>query len=488
MGSKTFKKAISILLAVAMVVVACVSYFSMDSKAATGGFQVSGTKLYDANGNEFIMRGVNYPHAWYTSQYTTAIPAMASKGFNTVRFVVSNGQQYTKTSYSELSALVDLCKQNNMVAVLEVHDATGSDSTSDLNAAVNYWIENKSILQGNEAYVILNIANEWYGSWDDGSTWKSGNISAIQSLRNAGITNTIMIDTAGWGQYPQVIFDHGTAVLAADSQSNTMFSIHMYEYAGGNETTVKNNIDNVLNKNLCLVIGEFGGYHTNGDVDEGTIMSYCQQKSVGWLAWSWTGNSSDLSFLDLCNDFSGSSLTDFGNTVIYGSNGVSTTAKTCTVFTGSSTGSSSSGNTGSSSSGSSSSGSSSSSSTGETSTNIFYGSSYADNWAQAVSVSTTKNGGTANVTDMQSGDYIWVEYTGAYGDYDLVFESFCGGNSWAKISPSENGTTSSGTYYSKFAYSDIVNVYGSDFSTVDKVHISSHVNGITVKSVDIVTK
>ena len=87
---------------------------------------------------------------------------------------------------------------------------------------------------------------------------------------------------------------------------------------------------------------------------------------------------------------------------------------------------------------------------------------------------------------MQSGDYIWVEYTGAYGDYDLVFESFSGGNSWAKISPSENGSTSNGTYYSKFYYNDIVNVYGSDFSTVDRVHISSHVNGITVKSVDIV--
>ena len=254
----------------------------------------------------------------------------------------------------------------------------------------------------------------------------------------------------------------------------------MYEYAGGDSTTVKNNIDNVINKNLCLTIGEFGGYHSNGDVDEGTIMNYCQEKSVGWLAWSWTGNSSDLSFLDLCNDFAGNSLTDFGNTVIYGSNGVSQTSGICTVFTGSSSGSSSSSGTG-----NSSSGSSSSSST--ISTNLFYGSSYANNWAQAVSLSTTHYGGSVDVTSMTSGDYIWVEYTGSYGDFDLVFESFSGGNSWAKISPSENGTTSSGTYYAKFNYSDIVSVYGSDFSTVDKVHVSSHVSGITVISVDVVT-
>ena len=36
----------------------CMNFFSLSASAATGGFQVSGTKLYDANGNEFIMRGV----------------------------------------------------------------------------------------------------------------------------------------------------------------------------------------------------------------------------------------------------------------------------------------------------------------------------------------------------------------------------------------------------------------------------------------------
>ena len=476
MRTRVSKKIVSIMLTMVMMFMVCINVNSVPASAASAGFHVSGTKLYDANGNEFIMRGANYPHAWYTSEYTTAIPAIASKGFNSVRIVLSNGQKYDKTSYSEVSALIDICKQNNLVAILEVHDATGSDSTDALNQAVNYWIEMKSLLQGNEAYVILNIANEWYGTWDDGNAWKNGNISAIKSLRNAGINNTIMVDCAGWGQYPQVIFDHGKEVLNADSQGNTMFSIHMYEYAGGDATTVRNNIDSALNQNLCLVIGEFGGYHTNGDVDEQTIMDYCQEKGVGWLAWSWTGNDESLNYLDMCYDFAGNSLTSFGNQVIYGTNGISQTAKTCSIFSGYDYDDDDydddydDDNDGS-----------------DTSTNIFYGSSYADNWAQAVSVSTTHYGGSVDVTGMSDGDYIWVEYTGAYGDYDLVFESFSGGNSWAKISPSENGSTDNGTYYSKFYYNDIVNVYGSDFSTVDKVHISSHVSGITVKSVDIVT-
>ena len=191
MRSKVLKKATGYLLTAVMVMMLCVNFFGIQVSAASDGFKVSGTKLYDANGNEFIMRGVNYPHAWYTSEYKTAIPAIADKGFNCVRLVMANGQKWGKTSYSEMSEMIELCKQNKLVAIVEIHDATGSDSTSDLNKAVDYWIEMKNLLQGNEKYVIVNIANEWYGTWDNGSAWKSGNISAVQKMRNAGIKNTV---------------------------------------------------------------------------------------------------------------------------------------------------------------------------------------------------------------------------------------------------------------------------------------------------------
>lgn len=301
--------------------------------AASNGFQVSGTTLYDGNGKEFVMRGVNYPHAWFPSQYQTAIPAIAKKGFNCIRIVISNGQKWTKTSYAELNQLISACKQNNLVAILEIHDATGADDTYSLNQAVNYWIEMKTLLQQNQNYVIVNIANEWYGTWDDGNSWKNGYISAIRQLRTAGINNTLIVDCAGWGQYPQVIFDHGTSVLEADTQKNTMFSIHMYEYAGGNSDIVKNNINQVLNKNLCLTIGEFGGYHTNGDVDEDEIMRSGNSKHVGWIAWSWKGNDSSLNYLDLSYDWDGNSFTQFGNRVIYGTDGVQQTSSICSIFT-----------------------------------------------------------------------------------------------------------------------------------------------------------
>ncbi|WP_081756939.1 fibronectin type III domain-containing protein, partial [Gorillibacterium massiliense] len=295
------------------------------------GFYIKGTTLYDANGNPFVMRGINHAYTWYKGQESVAIPAIAQTGANTIRIVLSDGEQWTKDSLESIQNLITLSEKNKLVVILEVHDGTGSNSAAVLDNIANYWIEMKSALIGKEKTVILNIANEWYGPWD-GAGWAQGYMSVIPKLRNAGIKNTIMVDCAGYGQYPQSIVDYGTQVFNSDSQKNTMFSIHMYEYAGADASTVKSNIDNVLNKNLALVIGEFGIKHTNGDVDEATIMSYSKEKSVGYLGWSWKGNSSDLAYLDMSTDWQGSSFTEQGRAIIESQYGIRATSKTCTVF------------------------------------------------------------------------------------------------------------------------------------------------------------
>lgn len=301
--------------------------------ASTKGFYVNGTQVLDANGNPFIMRGVNHGHTWFKDTYPTVIPAVAATGANTIRIALSDGGQWEKDDINTIRNIIALSEQNNLVTVLEVHDATGHDSITSLNRAVDYWIEMKNALVGKESTVIINIANEWYGSWDDGTNWAEGNKQAITRLRNAGINHMLMVDTAGWGQYPQTIFDHGREVLNADPQKNVMYSIHMYEYAGGDATTVRNNIDNVLNQDLALVIGEFGHYHTNGDVDEDTILSYAQQRGVGWLAWSWKGNGTEWQYLDMSNDWAGADLTSYGNRIINGANGFQATSKIASVYT-----------------------------------------------------------------------------------------------------------------------------------------------------------
>ncbi|MBO2942429.1 cellulase family glycosylhydrolase [Paenibacillus sp. F411] len=318
------------------------AFSSPQKVSAASGFYVSGNTLYDATDKPFVMRGVNHAHSWYKDQLSTAIPAIAATGANTVRIVLSNGSQYSKDDINTVSNIISLAEQNKLIAVLEVHDTTGKDDQGSLNNAVNYWISIKDALIGHEDTVIINIANEWYGTWD-GKSWANGYKQVIPQLRNAGLTHTFMVDSAGWGQYPKSIHDYGMEVFNADPLKNTMFSIHMYEYAGGNANTVQSNINGVINQGLALVIGEFGHKHTDGDVDEATILNYSKQKGVGWLAWSWKGNSSTWAYLDLSKDWAGTSLTAWGNTIVHGSNGIKATSVISGVYGGGSHGGGSNG-------------------------------------------------------------------------------------------------------------------------------------------------
>lgn len=285
---------------------------TVSTPSVTGaGFHVEGQNIVDANGNVFIMRGLNIAHAWFTDKTEQSIKAAAEKGTNCLRIVCSDGAKWNKTSASEIKQIIEWCKQNKQICILEAHDATGSNNAADIVKAAEYWAEMKDILNDNTAYVILNIANEWYGEWQSGA-WAEGCKQAVDVIRKAGIKNMIMLDSAGWGQYPKSIGEKGAEIFASDPDKNIVFSAHLYEYGGGTAQMVNDNIKAALSCGAPVVIGEFGYKHTDGDVDEAAIMSCCKQNNMGYLAWSWKGNGGGVEYLDLVNDWDGTSLTEWG--------------------------------------------------------------------------------------------------------------------------------------------------------------------------------
>lgn len=299
-----------------------------------GGMYVNGTNLYDGNGNPFLFRGVSLAHAWFPSYTQTSINAVAKLGANSVRVVLADGFQWTKTSSDEVKNIISWCRQNNLVCILEVHDHTGHDDPNELdNTAADYWIGLKDILNANKDYVVVNIANEWLGTWGKGDVWTNAYCTAIKKLRDAGIQNVFMVDAPGYGQETSSLISNCTTVKNADITGNTMFSIHMYSVAGKDAATVKSNIDNMLGKGVCTIIGEFGDYQNGGVVDASTIMSYSAQKQVGTMAWSWKGNGGQDANLDLSNDWAGTNLTDWGEFVFSSDYGIQKTSKL--AYTGS---------------------------------------------------------------------------------------------------------------------------------------------------------
>ncbi|REF98228.1 mannan endo-1,4-beta-mannosidase [Asanoa ferruginea] len=307
---------------------------------AAAGFTVTNGRLYDANGTEFVMRGISHAHTWFPSQ-TRAFADIKATGANTVRVVLSGGR-WPANSASDVSNVVNLCRQNRLICVLENHDTTGYGEQSGavtLAAAVDYWISLRAALAGQERYVIINLGNEPIGNNAVSPTWTQATTAAIQRMRDAGFDHTLMVDAPNWGQdWRFEMRDNAAAVFAADPDRNTVFSIHMY---GVFDTAaeITDYLGRFRTAGLPIVVGEFGFNHSDGNPDEDTIMAYAQTNRIGYLGWSWSGNGGGVEYLDMVTGFDPTRPTSWGQRIIDGANGIRSTSREATVFGSGPTGS-----------------------------------------------------------------------------------------------------------------------------------------------------
>ena len=328
----------NVLLAVASALALILSLAAISLPAhADSGFRVADGRLVDAAGNDFVMRGVSHAHTWFTHQ-DQSISDISALGANAVRVVLSSGDRWDENSASDVAAVVADCKANQVICMLEVHDTTGYGEESEaatLDQAVDYWLRIQDAVQGEEDYVLVNIGNEPYGN-DEATNqgWAADTADAIDRLRDAGFTHTLVVDAPNWGQDWQGIMRQDAAeVFAADPDANTMFSIHMYGVYE-QESVIVDYLESFVDAGLPLVIGEFGHFHSDGDPDEDAIMAHAQRLGLGYIGWSWSGNSGGVEYLDMAIDFDPANLGEWGERIFHGPNGIAETALRAPVFDG----------------------------------------------------------------------------------------------------------------------------------------------------------
>ncbi|MFV2108027.1 cellulase family glycosylhydrolase [Micromonospora sp. LOL_015] len=328
------KTRLSVAAATLLALVTSVVVLVQPAHAAVG-LHVSGGRLVEANGTPFVLRGVNHAHTWYPSQ-TSSFANIKSLGANAVRVVLSNGHRWTRNDASDVANVISLCKANRLICVLEVHDTTGygeEGAAATLASAAGYWISLASVLRGQENYVIINIGNEPFGN-SGYQSWASHTTSAVQRLRDAGFEHAIMVDAPNWGQdWTFTMRDNAQSVWNADPTRNLIFSIHMY---GVFDTAaeISNYLGRFRSAGLPIAVGEFGHDHSDGNPDEDSILSYTRQHGIGWLGWSWSGNSGGVEYLDMVNNFNVNSLTSWGQRLFNGADGIRETAREATIYSG----------------------------------------------------------------------------------------------------------------------------------------------------------
>lgn len=309
--------------------------FAAAQTQPTSGFRLSGRNIVDANGNTFVIRGINHAHTWYPNQ-TSSFAHMKAAGANTIRVVLSNGHRWTKNSAGDVANIIQLCKTNKLICMLEVHDTTGygeDGAAASLNQAVTYWKEIQSVLTGQEAYVMINIGNEPYGN-NNYANWVNDTKNAIVAMRQAGFKHLLVVDAPNWGQdWSNTMRDNAVTITNSDPNANTVLSVHMY---GVYDTAaeVKNYINSFVSRGLPLLIGEFGFNHSDGNPDEDTIMAEAQANGIGYIGWSWSGNGGGVEYLDMVTGFNPNQVTSWGNRIINGANGLKQTSQQAGVYGG----------------------------------------------------------------------------------------------------------------------------------------------------------
>lgn len=270
-----------------------------DSAVNKPGFYVNGRFLYDPCNNKVTLRGVNKMNFW-TDRTGSSFADIAQTGANCVRIVwktrEDNGQP---TKAADLDNLIVKCVAQNMIPMVEVHDATGH--WEQLEQMVAFWkrADIVALIQKHRQYLLVNIANECGDDQVSDAQFTQGYTSAVKQLRQRGIHTPLVIDGSDYGKNLEQLVRVGAGLTQADPDKNLLFSVHTYwpMNDGATPQFIKSQFQDAIAAGLPFIVGEFAAYGAfagdssicgpRGVVDYRTILSEAQRQDIGWLAWEW---------------------------------------------------------------------------------------------------------------------------------------------------------------------------------------------------------
>jgi len=249
------------------------------------GFYVKNTQIYDGNGVIFKPVGINSLFMYEDKGGEKSIPGIGKTSANCIRMF---WQDDNNMPLSYLDSAIRKAIDNQLVVIVGLWEATGN--WQKLDKCVDYWLKDdvKAMVQKYEKYFILNIANEAGDQTVSEPDWEQKYIEIVRKMRDAGYRVPLMIDPAGWGRDEHYIINCGEKVLASDPLKNIIFSWHPWDI-NQPASRYTNAISASLDKNLCMIVGEFShlGANYEGPLDWRSLVGECNKKNIGWLVWSW---------------------------------------------------------------------------------------------------------------------------------------------------------------------------------------------------------
>lgn len=329
--------------------------------------QVEGKNLFTTSGQNIVLRGINYPiideglpTLGDPAQYQFKIDEAAKTGANAIRLPwYTNGTHFMDIQQpgtvqgliddGTLSNLIGYCREQGMIPILEIHNATCSNDYDYFNNVIVPWWQQQEILdiiEEHKAYLIVNIANEFGQARFIGNVpaamqvFKNNYIQAVTALRNSGIDVPIMIDAPDCGSSSSELLTVAQEILDSDPAENIIFSAHAYWIAYANtQPAVNAKLSEIDQSPFCYILGEVANVQDENNApclyDIENIYKWVLTEScelnIPWLAWTYAQDFCDDRRMTTNGVFN--TLTPYGNDLVYNATYGLIGSNTCAAVT-----------------------------------------------------------------------------------------------------------------------------------------------------------
>lgn len=271
----------------------------------SGGYYVQGNKIYDANGNVHIFRGLARPsHEWNAQGENVSLAdfqKIASWGANVTRLSLNQGfwlpghVRYDGNYQANIDQAVQWAHQAGLDVILDLHwsdrgDMNNGDTKQQRMAdqnSVKFWQSVAEKYKGDNR-VLFELYNEphdiqwnvWRNGGDSGEGYQVvGMQSLYDTVRATGANNLTLIGGVDWA------FDLSGAAQNRITGTNIVYVTHPYDYPNKAPGAWEAKFG-ILGATDPIFITEFGSFDCSTNYTS-TLLNYAKDHGMSWTGWAW---------------------------------------------------------------------------------------------------------------------------------------------------------------------------------------------------------
>jgi len=265
----------------------------------------SGNKIVDSDGNQVVLHGVNRSGLEYDKNGNR----MSQMEFDyicqdwqaeIIRLPFNQEWIMTDEAYNErLDEVIGWIKNNGAYVILDLQWKNTTEKIPRIpdSEAVEMWKKLATRYKDDPA-ILYDIHNEAHDiSFEE---WRARAIEIIEGIRSVHPNSLVLVSGLDWAK------EIGVWARNPLSYENVVYSFHIYPWFSN-----ANQFDALIgdySDQIPIFVGEFGGYGENINWGK-QLISYLDEKTLGWTAWSWVDDP------HLTQQMDRQTPTEFGNLV-----------------------------------------------------------------------------------------------------------------------------------------------------------------------------